>query len=104
MTFLGEEDGHAYRYKTVNNFRKEGINKGSPTSKKRVMSKSATDLKKALFDAVEESSLRENLVESHSLSERANIDEILNGDAQIARETGPEYGFDLGKIRHHLRA
>lgn len=101
MTFLGEEDGHAYRIKTVNNFRKEGINKGSPTIKKKSMSKSATDLKKALFDAIEEGSFKENLIESHSASERGSLEEILQADAQIVRETGPEYGFDLKKIRLH---
>ena len=101
MTFLAEEDGYSYRIKTVNNFRKEGINKGSPTMKKKAPSKSVTDMKKALFEAIEEGSVKEKLIESHSISERSTLDEIYNGNAQISRETGPEYGFDLKKIRHH---
>lgn len=100
MTFLGEEDGHAFRTKTVNNFRKESSYKvvSSPRKKKK-MSKSATDLSKSL--GFEEPPVREKLVESHSISERGNLDEVVNGDNQIAREVGPEYGFDLKKIRLH---
>lgn len=105
MTFLGEEDGHAFRTKTVNNFRNEVSNKSfqSPSSsaRKKMISKSSADLNKVLFDTFDEIKLKESVIESHSMSERATLEEIVNGDNQIAKEAAPEYGFDLKKIRLH---
>ena len=102
MTFLGEEGGHCYRIKTVNNFRKENFTRSISSPKKTKMSKSATDLKRTQFEGTDESvPFNERLVESHSISEKQSFEDIVNGNSHMLKEIGPEYGFDLNKIRLH---
>ena len=102
MTFLGEDQGHAFRIKTVNNFRREIEGREcSPTTKRSGVSKSVSDMKTMAFETNEENPHKEKIVESHSLSEKERMEDIINGDNLFVHKISPEYGFDLRKIKSH---
>ena len=102
MTFLGEEAGHAFRIKTVNEFQRGNVKRENTYQYERKgITKSLSDLKTVLFGRPDDNSQKDAIIESRSLSERATLQEILNGDNQIAFESAPEYGIDLRKIKLH---
>jgi glycogen synthase len=97
MTFIGEQAGFTYRSKIANVYDfdheipKEGMN--------RVISGIALTQQPLI---VQQSSVPK-VASAASLSVIPNITEVIERETKYARDLGPEFGFDLTKIKNHYK-
>lgn len=94
MSFIGEQDGHAYRTKisSLNDFEE-----GEHTISSRLSGANLLELDSAPVHPIGVPRIESTA----SLSVIPNISELKIKEEKYHKSIGPEYGFDLKKIKHH---
>jgi starch synthase len=105
MTFMEEINGEAYRLQITNVYEHREVPK-NPQILQRSKSFISLDFDEKETDITSNSSNNgfspiNNVKSMTSLSKVSNIAELKNKQNLVSKEVGPEFGFDLSKIRLH---
>lgn len=92
MTFIGEQDGYAYRTKISSLY---DFDEEYPNTSSALSGGIMTDLVPKHFTGIP------RIASATSLSMVPDLNELKMKQERYQKELGPEYGFDLQKIRHH---